>query len=87
MFQSAGILQSLSKRVQQRNDENKPIIDAQLTSLGNGLLRALATFDSLAKYKEDHASQVSALASLPLATSQVDALKAQVKEGAPNSKA
>ncbi|XP_023140044.1 uncharacterized protein LOC111577819 [Amphiprion ocellaris] len=68
---AVGILQRLSADVSKMNVKNQMMTDAQITTLQRGIIRIVATFESIAKYKEDNGEKLPVLKSLPITMDEV----------------
>ncbi|XP_033116564.1 cilia- and flagella-associated protein 91-like [Anneissia japonica] len=74
----AGVLQQLSVRVSQQNDQNQVITDEQISSLSRSLLKVANTFESLSTYKTEKSTTVPVLSSFPISADEVSAWKADL---------
>lgn len=68
-------MQRLSADVSDMNLKRQMMTDAQLTTLYRGLIRIVATFESIAKYKEEKGEKLPVLMSLPVNMNEVEEWK------------
>lgn len=78
LFQAMGNMQRLADDINQLNQRNQPIKDAQITTINRSMIRILSTFESLAQFKENKQSKIPALASLPVSVEEAEAWKLEL---------
>lgn len=71
-------MQRLADDINQLNQRNQPIKDAQITTLNRSMIRILSTFESLAEFKENKQNKIPALASLPVSVEEAEAWKLEL---------
>ncbi|XP_026765727.2 uncharacterized protein LOC113523874 [Pangasianodon hypophthalmus] len=79
-----GNMQRLADDINQLNQSNRPIKDAQITTINRSMVRIVSTFESLAEFKEEKQSKIAALASLPVSVEEAEEWKRELgSDGGP----
>ncbi len=72
------MLQKLANQVSQKNVKKDPVTDGELAALEKGLTTVLQSFKQLADFKNEHSKVITILKELPINSSQVSSLQAQM---------
>ncbi|XP_022100789.1 uncharacterized protein LOC110984682 [Acanthaster planci] len=75
---ASGVLQSLSKQVAAENLRKDPVTSGEVEAIQKGLDTVAQSFQSLVTFKDQKASTVKALASMPIDNTQVAAITNQL---------
>ncbi len=77
-MQSAAVLKKLASQVSQKNVKKDPVTDGELSALEKGLTTVLQSFKQLADFKNEHSEKIIVLKEMPITSSQVASLQAQM---------
>lgn len=71
-------MKRLADDINQLNQNNQPIKDAQITTINRSMIRIVSTFESLAQFKREKQSKIPVLASLPVSVEEAEEWKREL---------